>query len=166
MLRFLTTFVVLLIALFAINLTQPVQEHFVLPWTELLARICVALVTQFDATAIANGKVLYNATTGFGVSIEPGCNGIEAFIVLVAAVVAFPAPWGRKLLGIVIGFVAIQAVNVVRVISLFYLGQWNMAVFNFAHEYLWQALIMLDVLVVWLLWVRANPGRLGAVAAA
>lgn len=45
---------------------------------------------------------------------------------------------------------------VVRVISLFYLGQWNTAVFNFAHEFLWQGLIMLDVLIVWLLWVRAG----------
>ena len=54
------------------------------------------------------------------------------------------------------GFLAVQGLNVVRVISLFYLGQWNTQVFNFAHEYLWQALIMLDVLVVWLLWVRAG----------
>ena len=52
-----------------------------------------------------------------------------------------------------------QGLNVVRVISLFYLGQWNMQVFNFAHEDLWQALIMLDVLVAWLLWVRAAPVR-------
>lgn len=28
--------------------------------------------------------------------------------------------------------------------------------FNFAHEFLWQGLIMLDVLIVWLLWVRAG----------
>ena len=48
----------------------------------------------------------------------------------------------------------------VRVISLFYLGQWNLALFEFAHSYLWQALIMLDVLVVWLVWVRlAQPLR-------
>ena len=51
---------------------------------------------------------------------------------------------------------AVQGLNVVRVISLFYLGQWNTQVFNFAHEYLWQALIMLDVLIVWLLWIRAG----------
>ena len=51
---------------------------------------------------------------------------------------------------------AVPALNVVRVVSLFYLGQWNTDVFNLAHEYLWQALIMLDVLVVWLLWVRAG----------
>jgi len=48
----------------------------------------------------------------------------------------------------------VQAVNVLRIVSLFYLGQWNMQWFEFAHLYLWQALIMLDVLVVWLLWVR------------
>ena len=36
-------------------------------------------------------------------------------------------------------------------------GQWNENVFQWAHLYLWQALIMLDVLVVWLLWVRTLP---------
>ena len=50
-----------------------------------------------------------------------------------------------------------QGLNVVRVISLFYLGQWNRDVFEWAHLYVWQALIMLDVLIVWLLWVRTLP---------
>jgi exosortase/archaeosortase family protein len=59
--------------------------------------------------------------------------------------------------GLVLGFVAVQGLNVVRVISLFYLGQWNDAAFRVFHEYLWQGLIMVDVLVVWLLWVRMNP---------
>jgi len=45
----------------------------------------------------------------------------------------------------------------VRVISLFYIGQWDFAVFEWAHQYVWQALIMLDVLIVWLLWVRTLP---------
>jgi exosortase/archaeosortase family protein len=56
--------------------------------------------------------------------------------------------------GIVIGFVAIQALNMLRVITLFYLAGYSESMFRFAHLYLWQALIMLDVLVVWLLWVR------------
>ena len=114
------------------------------------------LVTLFDSTAAAAGKVLWNTVTGFGVSIEPGCNGVEACIVLFAAVIAFPSTWRHKLTGLALGFVAVQALNMVRVISLFYLGQWSTPVFNFAHEYLWQALIMLDVLIVWLLWVRAG----------
>jgi len=158
--RFLALFVVIQVVLFGLELLQPVQQHLVLPWTMLLAHICSSLVTLFDAGAAAQGKVLFNPATGFGVSIEPGCNGVEAMIVLLAAMLAFPAPWKHRLLGLALGFLAVQGLNVIRVISLFYLGQWNTRAFEFAHEYLWQGLIMLDVLVVWLVWVRANPRRL------
>ncbi len=68
---------------------------------------------------------------------------------------AFPSSW-RHTIGLALGFLAVQGLNVVRVISLFYLGQWNTQVFNFAHGSSWQALIMLDVLIVWLLWIRAG----------
>lgn len=161
--RFFALFLGLQIALFSLELMQPVQQHVVLLWTAWLARFCVMLVTLFDANAAAMGKVLWNPATGFGVSIEPGCNGIEACIVLIAAVVAFPTDWRHKLWGLLLGFLAVQGLNVVRIVSLFYLGQWNDTAFRIAHEYLWQGLIMLDVLIVWLLWVRRAPPR--AVAA-
>ena len=35
--------------------------------------------------------------------------------------------------------------------------------FEWAHLYVWQALIMLDVLVVWLVWVRLLPRDGGAI---
>ena len=154
MLRFVLIFLAWQMSLFGLNMLGWVQQHLVLPWTALLARVCAHLVLWFDTTAAAAGKVLWNTVSGFGVSIEPGCNGIEACIVLFAAIMAYPASWRHKVIGIVAGFAAVQGVNVLRVISLFYLGQWRTDVFNFAHEYLWQGLIMLDVLVVWLLWVR------------
>jgi hypothetical protein len=31
--------------------------------------------------------------------------------------------------------------------------------FRFAHEYLWQGLIMLDVLVIFMIWARRFPQR-------
>ena len=76
---------------------------------------------------------------------------------LTAAIIAFPSPWKHRLWGLLIGFFAVQLLNIIRVISLFYLGQYNMAWFNFAHEYLWQAFIMFDVLVVFLLWAKRVP---------
>ena len=163
MLRFFLIFLGSQLLLFGVELMQPVQQHVVLPWTAFLAKLCVMLVTLFDANAAAMGKVLWNPTTGFGVSIEPGCNGIEACIVLFAAVVAFPTDLWHKVWGLLLGFLAVQGLNVVRVISLFYLGQWNDTAFRVAHEYLWQGLIMLDVLIVWLLWVRrASPRAVAA----
>lgn len=152
--RFVLTFLVLLIALFTIEMLVPVQTHVIVPFTEILARISMALVLPFDDTVIAYGKVLQFTDTGFAVSIEAGCNGVEATIVLIAAVVAFPAPWIARVSAIVLGFLAVQALNIVRIISLFYLGDWNSEVFEFVHKFVWPTLIMLDVLVVFILYLR------------
>ena len=73
MLRFFLLFVFLQLSLFGINMLGVVQQHVVLPWTALLARICVGLVTLFDSTAAAAGKVLWNTVTGFGVSKPASC---------------------------------------------------------------------------------------------
>lgn len=159
MLRFFILFLIILTVLFTAELTPPVQNAVVLPWTEALARISAALITLFDPHVVSLGKVLQNSTNGFAVSIEAGCNGVEATIILLSATVAFPAPWKYRLIGMAVGFAAIQALNLVRIISLFYIGQWNMAAFEWAHLYIWQALIMLDALIVWLLWIRMMPGR-------
>ena len=52
-------------------------------------------------------------------SIEAGCNGVEAAIVLIAGIVAFPASLQHKVIAILAGFVFVQALNIVRIISLF-----------------------------------------------
>jgi len=154
MLRFFLLFLGIQAALFGVELLGPVQTYFVMPWTGMLAGFSASLVQLFDANVTAYGNIIRNTVNDFGVAIMPGCNGVEACIILVAAISAFPAPWRSKLVGLGIGIVAVQVVNILRIVSLFYLGQWNMKWFEFAHLYLWQGLIMLDVLVVWLLWVR------------
>ena len=157
MIRFLVLFLLIQATLFGLELTPPAQHYFVEPWTATLAKISTAIVTAFDPNVVALGKVMRSTQNGFAVSIEAGCNGVEATIVLVAAILAFPAPWKHKLAGLAAGIVAVQGLNVLRVISLFYLGQWNYQVFEWAHLYVWQALIMLDVLIVWVIWVKMAP---------
>jgi exosortase H (IPTLxxWG-CTERM-specific) len=159
MVRFFILFLLIQAALFGAELTPWAQAYFVVPWTNALAQISTWIVTVVDPNVAAVGKVMRSTTNGFAVSIEAGCNGVEATIVLVAAMLAFPAPWRHRLTGLVAGIAAVQVLNVVRIISLFYLGQWNMKVFEWAHLYVWQALIMLDVLIVWLIWVRMLPRR-------
>ena len=157
MTRFAIVFLVVMTVLFAAELTQPAQRAIVVPWTDELARLSAWLVTFFDPNVVAQGKILRSTGNGFAVSIESGCNGIEASLILIAAMVAFPAPWRHRIAGIVIGLLAIQALNLVRVVSLFYLGQWSLRAFEWAHLYVWQALIMLDALIVWLVWIRSLP---------
>ena len=154
MLRFFVLFMVLVLGLFALEITTFAQTHFVLPFTAGLAKVSVFLVLLFDDQVAASGKIISSLRNGFAVEIQPGCNGVEALIILFSAIMAFPSTWKQKAVGLGIGFFAIQGLNLVRIISLFYMGQYSMTVFKWFHLYLWQALIILDALVVWLLWLR------------
>ena len=157
MIRFFILFSVLLVGLFTLEILQPVEKYVILPFTSFIADISVWIIQLFDDDVIATANVIRDKASGFGVRIERGCNGVEALIILFAAIFAFPAPFKNKLLGFAVGFIAIQALNLVRIISLFYMGQWNQVAFEWFHLYLWQALIILDALVVWLVWLRTLP---------
>ena len=154
MTRFLLVFCGVLGSLFAIEMLSTVQQAVIQPFTVLLANVSTAVIVPFDNTVIAQGRILRDATTGFAVSIEAGCNGVEATIVLVAGIVAFPASLRHKMIAILVGFLFVQALNIVRIVSLFYLGQWNYTVFEWFHLYLWPVLIMLDVLVVFAIYLQ------------
>ena len=157
MLRFALLFAVVLVVLFTLQLLPFGQQWVVIPFTEVVADISAWLVQLFDQGVHSQGIILRDKASGFAVSIEAGCNGIEATIVLIAAMTAFPSAWRLKLIGIMIGFFAIQLMNLLRIISLFYLGQWSQTAFEWAHLYIWQSLIILDVLVVFLIWLRYLP---------
>ncbi len=155
--RFLAVFLGLLAVLFVAELTAPVQRHLVVPWTQAVASASGWFAAAIDPGTIVNGATLLDPASGFGVTIVAGCNGVEATLMLVAAMLAWPGSFRHKALGIVAGVAAIQGLNLVRVVSLYFLGRWNLAVFEFAHLYAWQLLIMLDALVVWLVWLRTAP---------
>lgn len=164
--RFLLLFLLIQFALFAVEMLDPVQAAVIMPWTGVLADVSAWLLQLFDDNVIAQANLLRDKGSGFAVAIAPGCNGVEAMIVLLAAILAFPAPWLHRLKGVMYGFLAIQGLNLLRIISLYYLGQWNQEVFDWAHNYAWQAMIMLDALIVFLIWIRMMPGRRPAEGAA
>jgi len=169
MVRFFFVFLGVLSALFWFEISKFGETHFVIPFTDALAQVSAWIIKLFDSDVHSHGKIIQSTANGFAVSIERGCNGIEAVIILIAALAAFPSTWKQKLVGFGIGFIAIQALNLVRIISLFYMGQWSMVWFEWFHLYLWQALIIIDALVVWLLWLRwisrTTPRRPGTPAA-
>lgn len=161
MTRFLVLFLTMLLVLFSLEILNFSQQNIILPFTSFLADVSTSIVTLFDADVTSYENVIASNSNGFAVRIEAGCNGVEAMIILFCAIMAFPATLKYKAVGLGIGFVAIQALNLVRIISLFYLGQWSLTAFKWFHLYLWQALIILDALVVWLVWLKYMPRRDG-----
>ena len=112
---------------------------------------------------IGGGHVQVSAFTltapdGFSIVVANGCNGINVVVLLWSALLAWPASrWTDKVKGMGFGMLAIQAANALRIITLFYLGQWNQQWFEIMHLYVWEILIMVLGLAVFAIWVRRTP---------
>jgi exosortase H (IPTLxxWG-CTERM-specific) len=119
-----------------------------------------ALIGICGGKASAQGAILRDPVGGFGVEMKDGCNGITVTILYWSAILAFPAAWRAKAIGFIGGSAVIQCLNIVRFISLFYLGQYSRVWFDFAHEYLWESFLVLDTTVVFWFWVyRISSAR-------
>lgn len=153
--RFVVLFALCLLGAFAL-LLSPFLQPGVIGFSRGLVSIAGALIRVCGGHAIVEGTILRSPSSGGGFAIEmkDGCNGANVLILLWSAVIAFPSTWMQKAKGLFWGTLAIQLINLVRFISLFYLGQYSRPLFDFAHEYLWESLIMLDGLLFFGLWVH------------
>jgi exosortase H (IPTLxxWG-CTERM-specific) len=164
--RFLAIFGICFLAGYAI-LMSPWAKPLVVNFDRVLVQTAGILIHLFGGHARAEGTILRDPSSGMAVEMKDGCNGVNVTVLLCAALLAFPASWTLKVKGLLIGVVAIQALNFLRFISLYYLLQYSQAWFDFAHAYLWESLIMLDALAVFWLWVHlvlrsvAMPHRTG-----
>ena len=149
---FLLRYVVILVVGFGVLAAKPVNDHVVEPYTTFVAHEARIVLNVFGEGATVVGQTLRSPR--FAVVIYNGCNGLEAMLIFVCGVLAFPSPWRRKLLGIALGFLAIQVVNILRVVSLFYVGVLKPEWFSTAHVFVWQSVIILFGVLLWLLWVQ------------
>jgi exosortase H (IPTLxxWG-CTERM-specific) len=156
--RFLWTFIGIGLLLYGLAYLPPVREWVIAPFTDGLTVAAGGLINGFGGQASVQGNVL--SIPGFSVRILDLCNGVEATLLLWAVVLAYPALWRYRLWGLLIGTLGVQALNLLRIVSLVYLGVWKPTWFHFVHWYVWDALILLDVLLLFLLWLRRLPAPL------
>ena len=153
---FLVRFVVLLVVFYAIVASHPVNDAVIVPFTSAIARVSAAILNVLGEQVTVHGTI---RSSRFAVAIENGCNGVETALLFGAAVLAFPAPWKRRLLGLLLGFVAIQIINLVRVVSLFLVGVHRPALFGTSHTILWQSIVVLCGVILFLPLGRARAAR-------
>jgi len=103
---------------------------------------------------------------GASVRIVSDCSPHLPYLLFAAVVLAFPATWRQRLLGLTLGAVAIHVFNTVRIVALIGILIRRQEWFEFAHVYLWQTGTLILVLAAFLLWLRfVVPRRSAAVSA-
>jgi exosortase H (IPTLxxWG-CTERM-specific) len=150
--RFIVRYVAILSVGFFVLALRPVNDRVVNPYTTFVAHESKVALNLFGEGATVRNQVL--SSPRFSVVIYNGCNGLEAILIFASGVLAFPAPWSKKVVGLLLGFLAIQVANIVRVVSLFYVGIFKPAWFSAAHVFVWQSIIIVLGVVLWLVWVN------------
>jgi len=95
-------------------------------------------------------------STRFAITIRRGCDAIEPSWLFCAALISFPASAGWKILGMLAGTLFLQALNLVRITSLYYLGMQYPALFKVAHLEIWPVVFILAAICLWIGWVRGT----------
>ena len=129
-----------------------------------IARAGGATLNLLGQQTTMNGTIIRSER--FAVNIRNGCNGVEAMLIYFAAVLAFPATWKSRLLGVGLGFVAIQLVNLLRVVALFLTGVYLPKLFDSSHTVIWQTIVILSGVLLWIIWANRFAGPLPAASPA
>lgn len=90
----------------------------------------------------------------FAIVIRRGCDAVEASWLFCAAVFSFSASPAHKLVGILYGTVALQVLNLLRIVSLFCVGARFPRYFPMAHVEIWPAAFVVVTVLLWWQWLR------------
>lgn len=152
--RFLLLFFVLLAAFEIPLLLEPVDRLLVQPFTHAIAVVSGAALNVFASGVRVAGTMIISPC--FSVNIDNGCNGLEATLFLVAAVLAFPATGRARLIAAATGIGLIQAVNLIRVMSLYLIGCYQRAWFDTFHLAIWQTIVFAVAILYFASWTRGR----------
>jgi exosortase H (IPTLxxWG-CTERM-specific) len=149
---FLVIFAVLLGGGFTLISLNQVNDHVIEPFTAGIARVSGVVLDLLGQNITMQGTVIRSPR--FAVNIRNGCNGVEAMLIFLAAVLAFPAPWRSRIAGLVLGILAIQVVNLIRVVALFLTGAYFPKLFDTSHTVIWQTVVILFGVLLWIFWAN------------
>lgn len=151
-LLFLVKFAAVMVALYVVVAIHPVNDHVIEPFSAALTWCASKVVLLLGEPATLEGTVI--RTPSFAMDIRNGCNGVEALILLVAGMLAYPAAASARVAGIAAGFAFIELVNVFRIAMLVWIGVHHRAAFDFFHVAVWQTLIVLLSVAFFVFWSR------------
>ena len=161
--RFILTFAVLIAIFYGVY-------HFPYPADSTPERLSIGYLSAYAWLAGSTLGVLgedvridgQDIHGRYNLRIVRGCDAVEGKALFIAAVLAFPVAWRRRLLGVVVGLIALVLLNLVRITSLYYVGIHWPSLFDRMHMEVWQGVFVVAAVALWLAWAlwatRRRPG--------
>jgi exosortase H (IPTLxxWG-CTERM-specific) len=152
--RFIVTYVVLMLAFFFFNWFKPI--HNVIDVNELYTQSVVIVTSKIlgvlGVPFTSQGSII--ALPSLSLDVQFGCNGIEAVMIYSIAVLAYPAHWKKKIVGILAGVFILQTANILRIVLLVYSGLHFKSLFDYIHIYVAQGMMIALSLAVFFIYLN------------
>ena len=149
-------FFVCILSFYTLLRTSILREYVAEPLAVAFASVSGLVLNLLSLKATASGTSL--RVESFAVQIDDVCTGIFVVAIYLSAILAYPSRAGEKLKGLMLGASAILILNLIRVISLMYIGLYLPQFFETAHLLVWQSLIIFSALLVWIYWTERFVG--------
>lgn len=133
-------------------LTASFDRWVLVPLSLAYAGVAGGALRLGGIEASTSGSLIF--LPNLSIEIVHQCTGIGVAVLLFAAVLAFPSSWRAKLVGIGLSFAIMAVVNLVRILSLCWVGMYSVSLLEIGHLYVWPPVVMMAAVATLLLWIR------------
>ena len=156
--RAFTAFVFWAVALYSMAYSDWFIQHAVNPLATSQASLIDSVLRGLGfATEKAGAVIRYQH---FSMEMYYKCTGIYQGAGLAAAILAFPVAVRTKMYGLFFCLAALSAINLFRIISIFYAGVYFPQFVGFFHAVFWEGMMIVLALFLWLVWASRVKKRI------
>ena len=157
--RFAAVVMGLTIAFNAIYYLWIIQGRAFEWYLSINAGVSAMLLRGLGEKTSAMGTTLFSEL--FSLEVKTGCDALQPICFFVFLVLASPGlPGPRRAVMITLGTAALIALNIVRIMTLYYSGAYYPQSFETLHIDVWQAVFVLVPLLLWVGWAVRSHSRI------
>jgi len=151
MYKFSSMYVVYMLVMFILFFYQS-AINFQGIYTDFVNHITVYFLNFFGMYAIHSGEnILLSSSI---LEVKFGCNGLEAVLILVAAILAYTTEFKVKLLWLFKGIFFLMMFNFLRLLILSFVLNNYREYFNFMHDYVTQDIMIFVAIIIFILFIQ------------
>jgi len=151
--RFLIIYLVLMTSFFFFAWFKPIHKIIDVNglYTQSIVVATSKILALLGLPSTSQGSII--ALPGLSLDVKFGCNGLEAVMIYSIAVLAYPAHWNKKIMGIAAGFFLLQTANILRIVLLVYSGIHLKNLFEYIHIYIAQGIMIVLSLIFFFIYL-------------
>jgi exosortase/archaeosortase family protein len=136
-------------------------------YMKLNAEVTAAIIRALGDGADVHEMVIMGER--YTLNLKRGCDALQAAAFYICAVLTSPVGIAlrRRIVPVIVGTALLLAINLIRLLSLYYTGVFFPEWFDFMHVEFWQSVFIFIPIVLWLFWLframrraaRSNASR-------